>query len=74
MIVPAKLLKAKQMKTKKGNDVGRFSVDFEVSNFRDKVAADMGALDPARIRRTYLRVWWIRGLVSLCSRKRLPKI
>jgi predicted aspartyl protease len=42
------------MKTQKGNNMGRFSVDFEVSNFRDRVAADMGALDPAKIRRTHI--------------------
>jgi len=52
MIVPTKLLTAKRaMKTKKGNNVGRFSVEFEVSNYQDEVAARLGALDPTQIRR-----------------------
>jgi predicted aspartyl protease len=42
------------MKTKKRRNMGRFSVEFEVSNFRDRVAADMGALDPAKIRHTHI--------------------
>jgi predicted aspartyl protease len=40
------------MKTKKENHMGRFSVEFEVANYRDEVAAEMGALDPAKIRHT----------------------
>jgi predicted aspartyl protease len=39
------------MKVRKGNAMGRFSVEFEVSNYQDEVAARLGALDPAKIRR-----------------------
>jgi predicted aspartyl protease len=55
MIIPTKLLLAKRaMRTKKGNNVGRFSVEFEVYNFRDQVAAEIGALEPAKIRHTHI--------------------
>jgi predicted aspartyl protease len=53
MIVPRKLLKAKRaMKTRKGNNVGRFSVEFDISNYQDEVAVRLGTLDPSQIRRT----------------------
>jgi len=39
------------MKAKKENNMGRFSVEFDVSNYRDEVAAEMGTLNPAQIRR-----------------------
>ena len=52
MIVPTKLLTAKRaMKAKSGNNVGRFLVEFDVSNYQDEVAARLGALDPTQIRR-----------------------
>jgi len=38
------------MKNSKADTMGRFSVEFEVSNYRDQVAAEMGTLDPSRIR------------------------
>jgi predicted aspartyl protease len=39
------------MKGQKENDMGRFSVEFDVSNYRDEVAVDMGRLEPSQIRR-----------------------
>jgi predicted aspartyl protease len=45
------------MKTKKGKNMGRFSVEFDLSNYQDEVAARLGTLDPAHIRRT--RVWGV---------------
>jgi hypothetical protein len=39
------------MKAKRGNNVGRFLVEFDVSNYQDEVAARLGALDPTQIRR-----------------------
>src|SRR5206468_10055983 len=39
------------MKAKKGNNMGRFSVEFDVLKHEDEVAARRGTLDPAQIRR-----------------------
>ena len=36
-------------------ELGRFSVDFEVVNYRDLVASEIGALDAAKVRRARLR-------------------
>jgi len=39
------------MRAKGANGVGRFSVDFEVANYRDMIRAEDGALPPEKIRR-----------------------
>jgi predicted aspartyl protease len=39
------------MKTKRRKNMGRFSVEFEVSNYQDEVAARLGTLNPTQIRR-----------------------
>ncbi len=43
------------MPNEKGQQVSRFSVDFEVANYRDLVAVDLGALEPAKVRRARIR-------------------
>jgi predicted aspartyl protease len=35
--------------------MGRFSVEFEISNYRDVVAAQLGAISPRKIRRARIR-------------------
>lgn len=35
--------------------MGRFSVEFDAANYRDVVAADLGALDPEKVRRARIR-------------------
>jgi predicted aspartyl protease len=39
------------MRTKGANDVGRFSIDFEIANYEDMVLAQRGALPADRVRR-----------------------
>ncbi len=36
-------------------EMGRFSVDFEVVNYRDLVASEIGALDAVKVRRAHVR-------------------
>jgi predicted aspartyl protease len=43
------------MVTTKEDKMGRFSVEFEVSNYRDVIAAEMGALAPNQVRHTRIR-------------------
>ncbi len=43
------------MRTKGGNGVGRFSVEFEVANNDDLVLADRGHLQPDQVRRQTLQ-------------------
>jgi hypothetical protein len=47
------------MPVKKGEEMSRFYVEFDVANYRDLIAADLGALDRAKVRRAR-----IRGLVD----------
>jgi hypothetical protein len=39
------------MRTKGANGVGRFSVQFEIANYRDLIRAEDGTLPPDKIRR-----------------------
>jgi predicted aspartyl protease len=41
--------------TKGKKDVGRFSVEIDVANYRDLVAVDLGRLKPDKVRRTTIR-------------------
>ncbi len=47
------------MRTIGGNGVGRFSVDFEIANYRDLIRAEEGTLPADKVRRRT-----IRGLVD----------
>ena len=40
---------------RKGDDMGRFSVDVEISNYRDVIKAEDGDLDVAKVRRKVIR-------------------
>jgi predicted aspartyl protease len=43
------------MRTKGVNSVGRFSVEFEIANYRDIVKAQEGILEPDQVRRQMIR-------------------
>lgn len=43
------------MQPKKDKGMERFSVDFEVTNYRDLVAAESGTLEPSKVRRVRLK-------------------
>ena len=40
---------------KKGEKMGRFSVDFEIANYSDVLKSQMGLLDPSKVRRKTIR-------------------
>jgi clan AA aspartic protease len=43
------------MPSRKIKEMGRFSVELDVANYRDLIAADLGALDRAKVRRARIR-------------------
>ena len=47
-----------------GTKMGRFAVEFDVSNYQDVVAVRMGTLDPAKV----------SGKIVLCTRGTNPRV
>jgi len=57
------------MHTRKGGDMGRFSVEFEARNYGDVVAAKLGVLEPEKVRRVLVQGWSIPGPATWCCRR-----
>ncbi len=56
------------MRTKGANGVGRFSVEFELSNYDDMALARRGVYRPIRCAVRRYAVSWIPELPSSCCR------
>ncbi len=51
--------------------MGRFTVEFLISNHRDVIAAELGNIPPDQVRRATLRGLWIPARLTSCCRQPL---